>query len=1117
MSSMPHYSRRASRPADHILVPDLASLTPILRSSLEQLMVWNNTIAPFPENICFPQLFEDQVQRIPQEPAIVFGSTILSYEQLNCRANQLAHGLRAYGVGPEVLVGVSMERSPDLVMSILAIWKAGGAYLPLDPSYPEDRLAYMLSDSQVGLVLSHSETAATLPLESATVLCLDQLEDWIAQQPTQNLGPIAHSHDLAYIIYTSGSTGRPKGTMLEFRGLSNLSQAQITVFNLDHRDRVLQFSSPSFDASVYEYVMALRVGAALHMAPREQLLPGSGLIELLRDQQITIATLPPSVLAALPAEEFPNLRQIVVAGEACPPDLVDTWAPGRKFYNAYGPTEATVWSSVELCQVGEERPPIGRPLINTQLFLLDEDLMPVPVGEDGELYIGGAGLARGYLGRPDLTADRFIPNPFAHYIPGSERLYRTGDIGRFLPDGRIEFAGRADQQVKLRGYRIELGEIEAVLSRHELVQENVVILREDVPGQKRLVAYLVANNGLPSFGEQQIYSLDIRNYLASRLPDFMIPQQFVFLERMPMTPNIKVDRRALPAPQALRPELKAPQAVARTPNELILSKIWAEVLQLEHVGIHDSFFELGGDSILSMQIIARAYKAGLQISASQFFQYPTIAELALVAIPSQQVLAEQGPVSGPIMLTPVQSWFFAQEFAEPHHWNQAMMLMAPADIQSDVLRESLQALVRHHDALRLVFERDAQGWHGQICPPEQYDLMPVVDLSDLPVEQRSVELERIAAEAQGSLDLARAPRLCAIFFDLGEELGKRLLMIINYPSIDGVSWRILLDDLQTAYHQLQHGYELSLPHKTSSYQQWGQRLNEYAQTPQLLQELSYWEQHIRAGKDLPIDKPGGENIEASTRVVKRQLSPEATSALLYDVPKPFHTQINDVLLSTLSEALWRWYRLDEVLIDLEGHGREDLFADVNISRTVGWFTSCFPVLLKRQSDQLEHTLIETKEQLRKMPQHGIGYWILRYLSPEPQARQTLEALPQAQIRFNYLGQFDQVLSGDSLFQRAAESAGPTHSPKGHRDHILVIESMIAEGCLQIEFRYSSNLHFADNIELLADHYLRVLHELIAYCLSPGVGCFSPSDFPLIQFDDSAFAELAKQIEYLDLV
>src|SRR5918992_3507675 len=485
----------------------------------------------------------------------------------------MAHSLPALEVGPEVLVGVCLERSLELVVGLLGVLKAGGAYVPLDPSYPPERLAFMLEDAEVSVLLTQAHLEAGLPKTNAQVLCLDRQWETIAKEPQSNPLSAVTPENLAYVIYTSGSTGRAKGTLLPHRGLCNVSEAQVRTFGLGPGDRVLQFASFSFDASTFEIVMALRAGATLSLGRPESLLPGPALIRLLQDMAITLVTLPPSVLSRLPTEELPALRTITVAGEACSADLAVRWAEGHRFFNLYGPTEGTIWATTGECLDDGHTLPIGRPIANTQLYLLDHHLRPVPVGVPGELHLGGIGLARGYLQRPELTAEKFLPHPFSER-PG-ERLYRTGDLARYLPDGNLEFLGRLDHQVKVRGFRIELGEIEACLGGHPGVREAVVVVREDHPGEKRLVAYVV--------GAEEPEAL--RGYLRAKLPEYMVPTAFMQLAALPLTPNGKVDRKALPAPERVGAEgYEAP----RTPTEECLAGIWGGGLRGGRGGGHDN-------------------------------------------------------------------------------------------------------------------------------------------------------------------------------------------------------------------------------------------------------------------------------------------------------------------------------------------------------------------------------------------------------------------------------------------------------------------------------------------------------------------------------------------------
>ncbi|HYP28610.1 MAG TPA: amino acid adenylation domain-containing protein, partial [Blastocatellia bacterium] len=596
---------------------------PILsEAERRQLLVdWNSTQSDYSNQTCIHEMFEAQAERTPEAVAVVFEKERLSYRELNSRANKLGRYLKSLGVGPEVLVGVYVERSLEMIVGLLGILKAGGAYVPIDPGYPPERVSFMLSDIKAPVILTRQKFAGALPLSETRVVYLDSDREAIARHSEQNFVGGATADNLAYVIFTSGSTGRPKGVMVEHGGLCNLAEAQARAFGVQPDSRVLQFAAFSFDASVSEVFTALIKGATLWLASQERLMPGQELVDLFREGEISIATLPPTVLSALPEERFPSLRTVIAAGEACSADIVRRWAAGRKFLNAYGPTEATVCATMAEIVDGSARPTIGRPIANARVYVLDERQQPVPIGVAGEIHIGGAGVARGYLNRADLTAERFIPDPFGG--EAGARLYRTGDLARYLPDGSIEFLGRKDHQVKVRGYRIELGEIEEALKRHPAVREVVALAREDVPGEKRLAAYVIPG------GEDALTVADLRSFLGGQLPEYMVPQTFVMLDDLPLTPVGKVDRRALESLELSRPELGKDRVPPRTGLEELLARMWQEILGIEEVGVHDSFFELGGDSIRGAIFINRLQeKLGEVVYVVVLFDAPNIADLA---------------------------------------------------------------------------------------------------------------------------------------------------------------------------------------------------------------------------------------------------------------------------------------------------------------------------------------------------------------------------------------------------------------------------------------------------------------------------------------------------------
>ena len=610
----------------------LSAISMLSAAERQHMLVdWNNTAVTYPDHHTIHKLFEEQVDLRPDAIAVTYAGEKLTYDQLNRQANQVARYLRTLGVGPEAIVGISVERSLDMIVGILGILKAGGAYLPVDPAYPAERITFMLEDSKAPVLVTQDRVLALLPesvgLEAnRTNVSLDGETDTISSFPDHNPDVEMNADHLAYVIYTSGSTGLPKGTMLSHRGLCNLADVHHRNFDMGEGKRVLQFSPFSFDASVWETVMALRNGATLALASQEKLASGPELLQLMQEQGITTVTLPPSLLGVLQPEALPQLETVIAAGEHCSAEIVAQWSSGRRFFDAYGPTETTVCASMYLTDPElsyPQGPPIGKPISNFQLYIVDPtSLQPQPVGVPGELLVGGVGLARGYFGRPGLTAERFIPDHLGR--TSGARLYRTGDLVRYRPGGNIEFLGRIDHQVKVRGFRIELGEIEARLRQYHDLTESLVIAREDTPGDKRLVAYVVAGEDVDlNIGE-------LRQFLRETLPEYMVPTSFVELEALPLTPSAKIDRKALPAPDAVRPTLEREYAPPNTATERRLSEICAQLLHIDRVGIHDNFFELGGHSLLATQLISRmrdAFEAELPLRT--LFEHPTVAELAI--------------------------------------------------------------------------------------------------------------------------------------------------------------------------------------------------------------------------------------------------------------------------------------------------------------------------------------------------------------------------------------------------------------------------------------------------------------------------------------------------------
>ncbi len=1079
-------------------------LTPKERNQL--LIDWNDTSIDYPAQECIHRLFESQVGRAPESIAVVCGEESLTYAQLNTRANQLGHYLQKSGVGPEVPVGVCLERSAEMIVALLGILKAGGAYLPLEHSTPLDRLLGMLQDARARVVLSQGalENLANYP---GKIIDLTKEHDEIALESGENPASAAIADNLAYVMYTSGSTGRPKGVSIIHRGVVRLVQNS-NYLDFNAEETFLQAAPISFDASTFEIWGSLLNGARLIVMPPDQ--PSlSELAHTIEHYGVSVLWLSAGLFNLMVDEQLNSLkgvRHLLTGG-----DVLST-AHAEKFLqeaglcsliNGYGPTENTTFSTFySMNKPGHFAGsiPIGHPVANSQVYILDGHLRLVPCGVYGKLYLGGDGLARNYVGSPELTAESFIPHPFSE--KAGIRLYYSGDVGRYLANGEIEFVGRQDEQMKIRGFRIEAGEVESALVRHPAITKAVVAARQNDAGDKQLVAYLVAGAG------HQPTSSEMRQHLKRTLPEYMIPTVFVLLDALPLNSNGKVDRRALPDSNSQSAQSESTYVAARTDVEQTLVEIWQEVLRVAQVGIYDNFFELGGDSIISIQIVARSNRAGLHLSPKHLFLHPNIAALATVIDQSGEIVkSEQGAVSGSVLLTPIQHWFFENETKHPEHFNQSVMLRLAAGTSEEQLKKTLQELLVQHDALRLRFIRTAAGWSSFSAGSEQLSLKRV-DLGHLNrADARRAAIEEQAEEVQNSLNLSEGPLMRVVYFDCGAKEEGRLLMVIHHLAVDGVSWRILLDDLQRGYEQLSRGEPLALGLKSTSFLKWSEELHRHSQEKATQQEIRYWTEQPWA-QGLPMDKDGDAQSVTTARTVTKTLSVEETRILLQEVPKSYRTQINEVLMTALGRALGAWLGQGDVVIDLEGHGREEIVEGVDLSRTVGWFTTIHPMLLEiGESEGIGEGLKRVKEQMRNIPQHGIGFGMLKYLSEDATVRAEMRAIPAGQVSFNYLGQFDQVMSGSELLSDAEESGGRVQSDEAKLRHLLTVNSLVAGGQLEVRWGYSEAAHNAELIEQVAQRYVEELRGIIAHCQLPETGGYTPSDFPDAELSQSDLDEL----------
>ncbi len=1037
---------------------------------------FNQTVMEYPKDKTIHGMFEEQVEQRPDHTALVFRDQKLTYRELNQRANRLANVLRRQGIKPDDIVAVMTERSLEMIVGILGTLKAGGAYLPIDPGYPKERIQYMLEDSSVSALLTRKHLRDKMDF-NGNIICLD--DEGLKREEDTNPVPVNKAEDLAYIIYTSGSTGKPKGVMVEHHGILNLRNYFKESWDVDGSDRMLQFASGSFDASVWEIFTILLGGGTLYLISRDMINNLNDFKNYINENGITITLLPPTYLAGIEPGSLPSLKKLVTGGSAITKELLGKWKDRVLYMNAYGPTEysviATAWKYREE-DMGYDSVLIGKPVSNTRIYILDKDQRLLPVGVAGEMCISGAGLARGYLNRQSLTAEKFVDNPYEAGV----KMYRTGDLARWLPDGNVEYLGRIDDQVKIRGFRIELGEIEANLLKCPLIREAAVIAREDKKKEKYLAAYFTAE-GEPGADE-------LRKHLLKELPDYMVPSCFMQLKNMPMTQSGKIDRKALPEPD-ISMSAGADYVAPRNKTEEIIAGVWEKVLEIERVGIKDNFFNLGGDSIKAIQVLSKLNTYKLKLDMRDIFEHPFIEELSTY-IKSVERTAAQEIVKGEVVLTPIQSWFFEQSFESKHHFNQSVMLYRKQGFNEEALRKVFDRLVEHHDSLRIVVREKAgrivllnRGLEGKLYSLE------VKDFTSMESSRKAVEEE--AGKLQSCMDLRQGPLVNAGLFRTKD--GDYLLLAIHHLVVDGISWRILFEDISTGYRQAIRSEEIYFTEKTDSFKEWSEKLYTYADSEELQKEIEYWSALEQIDiKPIPREHTVTGRKYKDSDQVEMELDEIQTSRLIKEVNKAYNTEINDILLTALGETIAEWTGEDRVLINLEGHGREEIVPDIDISRTVGWFTTQYPVILDmRDTGSLPSQLKSVKESLRSIPKKGIGYGILKYQTIL-QDEGILKFNLNPEISFNYLGQFDQDIDNE-IFTISDISTGETISPEMPRPYCIDVNGRINDGKLRLSFAYHKDEYEKSTMNKLAENFKRSLMQLIEHCVSRDYTELTPGD------------------------
>jgi len=1045
-------------------------------------------LAAYPEDETIQSLFEEQVRINPNRTALVMNGKEMTYKELNEKANVLAWLLREKGVTKESVVAAFLERSFEMIIAVLAILKAGGVYLPVDPKYPDDRIEYMLKDSGAKILLTAKNLINRVSFEGQKIN-LDDSE--VFEGVKDNPYNINTPENSAYVIYTSGTTGKPKGAVIEHRNVVRLLFNDKIQFDFDQNDVWTMFHSFCFDFSVWEMYGALLYGGKLVIVPEVVSRDTKEFASLIRKERVTVLNQTPTAFYNLIKEEIKDtenrlcIRYVIFGGEALKPVMLKPWRnkyKDTKLINMYGITETTVhvtYKEITEQEIEMNVSNIGKPIPTLVTYVVDRNMKLLPPGIPGELLVGGAGVGRGYLNRPELTNEKFIENPFDSN-PYFKRVYRSGDLVRLLPNGEMEYMGRIDHQVKIRGFRIELGEIENCLIKHPSINEVVVAVREDKDSNKYLCGYFVSDEEIPV--------TDLREFLLMELPDYMVPAYFVKLDMIPMTSNQKVNTKALPEPEmSINTGIEYVPPEGDSEQKAVL--VWEEILGIKKVGVNDNFYTLGGDSIKALQISARLKSFGYSLEVKELLKNPTIRESSLYVKPVEREIS-QDFVEGEVVLLPMQRWYFENRSYLSDHYNKSVLLYAPSGFDKNSVEKAAYEIVCHHDAMRIVYNisdkevrQINKGLEPEMFEIKEFDLRNVCD-TDKVIEH---EVKMINA----SMDIIKGPLVKLALFKT--ENGDYLLLSIHQLISDEVSFKIILEDFDYAYNISLKGEEIVLPPKTDSFIGWSKRLSEYAQSKANLKELEFWKQI--ENREMPVlkkDFESSENIIADEVEIHSELSKEQTENLLEKVNSAYNTDINIILLAALGIAVKEWADISETIIDVEGSGREQIIEDFDITRTLGCFTSIYPVVIDAaSSDNMPDYIKYMKESIRKIPNNGIGYGILKYLTSVDN-KKDIEFRHKPEILFNFLGQTD-IETDSGIFEI---KEGIKLSPVADRTRTLytfVVKSNIVKGRFKVTINYSSKQYREETVRKLLDSYIKGLKDIIDHCINKDSVEVTPSD------------------------
>ncbi|WP_346868746.1 amino acid adenylation domain-containing protein [Clostridium sp. UBA5119] len=1036
----------------------------------------NSTTVYYPQKtVC--ELFEEQVIKIPSKVALEFKDKTLTYKELNEKSNQLANHLREKGIDNKSIVAIMETHSTELLISILGVLKAGAVYLPIDPSYPIERINYMLEDSKSNIMLTNFIVLDEIKFKGSIININDEDLQGYSKNDLKKTNSLS---DLVYIIYTSGSTGKPKGVMIEQQGLTNYIWWANKIYLKGEDEAMALYSSISFDLTVTSIFTPLISGNKIVIYDNDE--TEFVLYKILRENKVSVVKLTPAHLTLLKNMDNTrsNIKRFIVGGEDLKVNLAkevcNSFGKNIEIFNEYGPTETVVGCMLYKYDERKDKGvsvPIGYPVDNVQIYILDNELNPVSTGFVGELYISGDGVARGYLNREELTHERFIENPFLK----GKRMYKTGDTARYLENGVIEYVGRIDNQVKIRGHRIEIGEIERYLLENEFIKDAVVVFKEDSLGNKILNTYVVS--------KKEITNAEVKEWLLKFLPKYMIPTNFVFMDKLPLTLNGKVNYELLPEPKIDEREFIKYETIAE--KELV--KAMEEILGVEDISMNDNYYQLGGDSIKAIQISSKLKNLGLDIKVKDILAHDSIEDMA-ASIEENKVDSNisQEKSEGTIETTPIIEWFFNQNFKNENLYNQYVLLEYNGALDINKIIVAVNKLMEHHDSLRINYDKKINKLYYNNEYLNRIPITQYFDLSQYSHMQQCEKIKQLMDETNSSINIENNSLFNVVMMDLDKNR-QALLFTAHHLIVDGVTWRVILNDFIDVLKQLDEGTEVRLPLKTHSYKEWAEALKTYSRKD-FSDEVDYWKAILNKEISYNVDYDKEEDTVETSNVFSQEIDEETLNSLIEKSNEIYNIDLNEVLIIALVLTLNKLTKKDEIIVELERHGREAVNDYIDISRTVGWFTSMYPVYFSIEYEDIEDSIKSLKEQLRNIPNKGFNYSILKFLNGELKGQET------KYVRFNYLGDFDNIIDKEK-FKLSNIEFGLESDKNNSLTALIDIAAMIVNKKLKITVEYSRSKFKNETMENFVQTYVETLKLILDKCSNKDFKEFTPSDFDAV--------------------